>query len=410
MPELARVRPDLSLTLSLASASFAGGLFLPLSLVYFTVLTDIPLPVLGALVSGSVLVGLPLPLVAGVLVERRGPRPVVVAGLALQAVAYAGFVVVRDPVPVLAASVVMAAGTRLFWSSVFALLADHAEAGSALTTEQWFGRLNAARTVGIVAGGLVTGAVVTVDDPDAYVVLAGVAAGCTALAAALVAARVRPPRAPVPPGTRAAGLGVVVRDRAFLVVLGANSVFALCILFPGLALPTVVRAGLAGPGWLTSALLVANALLVAVLSARGAATAASQPRTTVLSRAGVLWCGAFAVLAVAVSVRLPVAAVLLLAGIALLSVAEVLHAPTSAALVGTLGGAARGRYLAVFQYSFVLAELVAPLLFTGLFGVVPALPFAVVAGASLLAAVVLDRSRSLGARTGVTPYAAPRGA
>ncbi|MCM0638823.1 MFS transporter [Cellulomonas wangsupingiae] len=403
MSELARVRPDLSLTLALAAASFAGGLFLPLSLVYFTVLTDIPLPVLGALVSGSVLVGLPLPLLAGALVDRRGPRPVVVAGLVLHAVAYGGFVVVRDPAPVLVASVVMVAGTRLFWSSVFTLLADHAEAGSALSTEQWFGRLNAARTVGIVAGGLVTGAVVTLDDPDAYVLLAWVAAACTALAAGLVAARVRPPRAVVPADGRAAGLGGMVRDRAFFALLGTNSVFALCILFLGLALPTVVRAGLAGPGWLTSLLLVANALLVAVLSARGAAAAASRPRTAVLRRAGVLWCAAFTVLAVAVSVGLAVAAVLLLVGIVLLSVAEVLHAPASAALVGALGGAARGRYLAVFQYSFVAAELVGPLLFTGLFGVVPALPFAVVAVASLLAAAVLHRSRSLGARSSATP-------
>jgi len=208
----------------------------------------------------------------------------------------------------------MVAGTRLFWSSVFALLVDHADAGSSLSAEQWFGRLNALRTV-------------------------------------------------------------------------------------GLSLPTVVRTGLAGPGWLTSALLVVNALLVASLSARGAAAAGTRPRTAVLRRAGVLWCGSYAVVALAVSFELPVAAVLLLAGVVLLSGAEVLHAPASAALVGALAGAARGRYLAVFQYSFVLAELVGPLMFTGLFAVVPALPFAVLAVVSLLAAVVLHGSGSLRAPT-----------
>lgn len=402
MPLLARSRPDLTLTLSLALASLAGGLFLPLSLVYFTVLTDISLPVLGAIVSGSVLVGLPLPVLAGLLVDRLGARPVVILGLAFQAAAYAGFVVVRDPVPVFAASAVMVVGTRLFWSSVFALLADYAEAGGTLSVEGWFGRLNAARTVGIVGGGLVTGVVISLDLAAAYVALAWAAAASNAVAAALIAARVRVQRhSSSAGGAVVAGLAVMVRDRAFVALLLVNSVFALCIIVVGLSLPTVVRSGLQGPGWLTSALLVVNALLVAVFSARGAAFAGARPQVGVLVRAGALWCGAFAVVAVATGLGLAAAALLLLVGMALMSAAEVLHAPSSSALVNTLAGPARGRYLAVFQYSFVLAELVGPVLFTGLFGVAPALPFAILSALSVAAAVVLARSTPLAAALSV---------
>ncbi|MBO3086273.1 MFS transporter [Cellulomonas fengjieae] len=401
MPLSASSRPDLTLSLSLALASLAGGLFLPLSLVYFTVLTDIALPVLGAIVSASVLVGLPLPLLAGVLVDRVGARPVVILGLVCQVAAYSAFVVARGPVAVFAASTVMVVGTRLFWSSVFSLLADYAEAGSTLSTEGWFGRLNAARTVGIVGGGLITGVVISLDLTAAYVALAWAAAASTAVAAVLITG-VRVRHSPSTEGGAVlAGLAVMGRDRAFVVLLLVNSVFALCIVFVGLSLPTVVRSGLQGPGWLTSALLVVNALLVAMFSARGAAAARTHSQVSVLTRAGALWCGAFALVAVATSLGLVAAAVLLLVAMALLSAAEVLHAPSSAALVNTLAGSARGRYLAVFQYSFVLAELVGPILFTGLFRAAPALPFAVVSAAGAAAALVL-------ARCGATPEPSTR--
>lgn len=393
MPHPAPARRDARLVLSLSLASLSGGLFLPLSLVYFTVLTDIPLPVLGAVVSAAVLVGLPLPLVAGVLVARWSAQPVVVLGLALQSAAYAGFVVVREPAEILLASSVMVVGGRLFWSAVFTFLADHAETQSTLSTEQWFGRLNAVRTVGIVVGGLVTGGVVSAGTQDAYVALAWAACGCSAGAAVLLLGRAGAGRRPAPaPDGRPGVLAPVLRDAGFLRFLGLNSVLALATLFLGLALPTVVRTTLSAPGWVTAVLLVTNALLVAVLSARGARLTVRVAKVRVVSRAALLWCAAFGVIAVAVTLpRTPAVAVLLL-GVVLLSVAEVLHAPSSAALVDELAGEARGSYLAVFQYSFVAAELVGPVMFTALFDVAAALPFAVVGLCCAMVAAVLHRA------------------
>lgn len=392
MPQRAPGRIDACLTLSLSLAALSGGLFLPLSLVYFIVLTHIPLPVLGAIISGSVLIGLPLPLVTGMLVDRWTARPVVVVGLGLQAVAYAGFVVARDPLEVLLVSAVMAVGVRLFWSSVFTFLADYAETRAGLSMEQWFGRLNAARTVGIVVGGLITGAVISVQVEGAYLALAWAASGCTAFAAGLILGVVRTrSRAGDAPGEETSTYVSILRDRVFLQFLALNSVLALATLFFGLSLPTVVRSRLDGPGWLTAALLVANALLVAVLSARGADLSSRASKVRLLKRAAFLWSGAFAVFAVAMTLPLVAAAVVLLIGVALLSVAEILHAPSSAALVDELARGSRGRYLAVFQYSFVVAELIGPIMFTALFDLAAALPFAVVAVSCGLVAVALNR-------------------
>lgn len=392
MPHHAPGRIDACLTLSLSLASLSGGLFLPLSLVYFTVLTDIPLPVLGMIISGSVLIGLPLPIVTGMLVDRWTAHPVVVAGLGLQAVAYLGFVVAREPIEVLLASALMAVGVRLFWSSVFTFLADYAETRVALSMEQWFGRLNAARTVGIVVGGLITGAVISFQAEGAYLALAWVASGCTAIAATLILGVVKiRPRAGRTPGEAPSTYVSILRDRRFLQLLALNSVLALSTLFFGLSLPTVVRSRLDGPGWLTAALLVANALLVAVLSSRGARLAYRTSKVRLLKRAALLWTGAFAAIAVAVTLPLAAAAAVLLVGVALLSIAEVLHAPSSAALVDEFARGARGRYLAVFQYSFVVAELIGPIMFTALFDLAAALPFAVVAASCGLVALLLDR-------------------
>ncbi len=373
-------RNDARLTASLTLASVSGGLFLPLSLVYFTALTDIPLPMLGAIVSASVAIGLPLPLVAGVAVDRLGARIVVVGSLGLQAFAYASFVVVREPLEVLIASALMAIGVRLFWSSVFTYLADHAEAGSLASADRWFGRLNATRTVGIVVGGLVTGVAVSFRSEHAYVTVAWAAAACTAVATVLIGTV--PHRGRANPNTRgrvSAPYAAIVRDRVFVRFLALNSALALATLFFSLSLPTVLRSGYSGPGWLTAVLLVANALAVALGSRRGAERAQRTPRVNSLTLAAVLWSAAFAIIAIGVSLSLVAATAVLLVGVVLLSAAEVLHAPASASLVDALSRGARGRYLAVFQYSFVAAELVGPVMFAALFSFAAALPFAALA-------------------------------
>ena len=116
------------------------------------------------------------------------------------------------------------------------------------------------------------------------------------------------------------GYRVVLRDRAFVALVGVNTVFALASIMLGLALPTVVTEVLAGPGWLSAAVTV------------------------------------------------------------VFTAAELLHAPASTALAAALAPARRrGRYLATFQYSFTLASLVAPVFFTSLFAATPAAPWLVMA-------------------------------
>lgn len=386
---------ETALVVALSAGSVAGGLFLPLSLVYFTVLTDIPLTVLGGLVTLAGVVTLPLPVMAGWLIDRHGAHRLVIAAQALQAGAYLAFVVVREPTGVFLAAAAMAVGSRLFWSSVFAFVADYADTAASRTLESWFATVNVTRTVGIVSGGLISGFVVSTGDARAYVGVAWAAAGFAAASAvALLRVRVRPRRRTDRPNGSPAGYAVLLRDRRFAWLLVTNVVFALSTLALGLTLPTLVRSALDGPGWLTSALLVTNAAAVAVLGRRGGVLAARLPSQTVLRAAGLVWAAAFCVTAIGATQSLRAAASLLLLAVLLLSVAEVLHAPTSASLVNAMAGQERrGRYLAVFQYSFVGAELIGPLLFTSLFDVGHALPFLALAALNLLTVPALAATR-----------------
>jgi hypothetical protein len=84
--------------------SVGNGLLMPLPLVYFTRLTDIPLSLLGVLLSVATLATLPLPVWVGTLVDRLGALPQVVGAHLLQAAGYLGYAWAHRPVGILVAA------------------------------------------------------------------------------------------------------------------------------------------------------------------------------------------------------------------------------------------------------------------------------------------------------------------
>ncbi|GAB3836333.1 hypothetical protein GCM10029963_00090 [Micromonospora andamanensis] len=133
---------DASLTASLVFVSIGSGLFLPLSLVFFVELTDIRLSMLGVLVGLAGFTSVPVPAVAGRLADRYGARRLVLVAQGIQALAYLGYAFARDPLSVFAVTAIMSIGGRLFWSTIFAALADHAQDGP--RQQHWFALANIA--------------------------------------------------------------------------------------------------------------------------------------------------------------------------------------------------------------------------------------------------------------------------
>jgi MFS family permease len=372
--------------------SIGTGLFLPLSLVYFVRLTPVPLAVVGVVLSIAGLIPLPVPIWAGWLADRIGPKPVVVGSQVLQAVGYAAFTMVQEPVGILLAAATVGVGVRFFWSGVFALLADFAEGDALLddrrgdarrratggrSKDSWFTLANIARTVGLAVGGLLTGVLVASGAPAAYRTTAWCAAASFVLAALLLALAVHAPHIRLQGDDAGPGYAGLLRDRPFLALILVNTALALSSFFLPLALPTVVARQLGAPSWVTSVLLAANAVLVALLSAPLVRRAGGRRRTRALVLAGVLWAAGSLLLALLAATGSELLLPLLVIGTVLFTVAESIHAPLSQTLAEAVAPAAsRGRYLATFQYSFAIASIVGPGFFAVLFEIAHPLPWA----------------------------------
>lgn len=389
-----RSRGGAVLVVALAVDAAGNGLFAPLSLIYFTRLTEVPLALVGTLLTVANLVALPLPVWAGAWADRVGPRPLVVGSEALMAAGFLAYAAVSGPVGILVSATLVAAGVRVFWCTVFTLLADYADGDDrprARTTDGWYAVANVARMAGVAVGGVLTGAVAADGSTAAYRGVALAAAGALGVAALLVALGVRTPRHVPGPATGPVGYRELARDRPYLGLIAVNAIFAGTSMMFALALPTVVLAT-GAPAWLTAALLTANAVLIVVVSAPLVRRLSGVRRSSALVGAAGLWAVWCALLAVVGVTGALVATVVLVASTLLFTVAEAVHGPVSTAVAAAAAPPpARGRYLAAFQYSFAVASVVAPAFFAGLYEVGAAWPFVALAVLNVLGALAVRR-------------------
>jgi MFS family permease len=346
---------------------------------------------------------------AGILVDRYGPRRVVGAAETLQGVGFLGYLAVTTVPGLIGAAVLAAAGQRLFWSAYSALVSDMALPAD---RDRWFGLAGALQSAGLGLGGLAASALVARGGTAAYrLVVAGNGLSFL-LAAGLILAIRRETHVPPPrdAGARALdGYRALLADRPFLGVIAANTIFALCSVLLGIGLPVYAVEALRAPGWAVGLLVALNTATLAGAQTLAVRLLASHRRTRALAFAGLLWTGWC--LAMALALRMPhVLLVPYLVGTtALYTLAALVHAPTSNALAAAASPAARrGRYLAAFQLSFSLASIVAPVLFTALVVVWYALPWLVVGALALGAVLAILRIETVLPDAAVRRAGAPR--
>src|ERR1700761_1235052 len=87
-----------ALLAALAVDMAGSGLFLPISLLYFLAVTDLSLTTIGLLLSAATIVSLPVPVLVGHLVDRFGPRGIVVGAQVLQGLGFAAYAWASGPV------------------------------------------------------------------------------------------------------------------------------------------------------------------------------------------------------------------------------------------------------------------------------------------------------------------------
>jgi hypothetical protein len=373
-----------ALLTALAVDNLGSGLFLPLSLLYVTRVVRLPLATAGTVVALGTLAGLAVPPVAGRLVDRAGPRLVVICSQLLQALGAVTYLAARGAAVVAVAAVLLAVGQQTFYSSLFALISDVAGAGP---KDRPFAVANMVRSACFGLGGLAAGGLLTVAGPAAYriAVIADAAsfAACALMLALLV--RAGHGHRGVPAGK---GGPRLLSDRPFLTLIAATGLIGL----PGdlflSGISVYFLAQLHGPAWLPGA---AVALLTA-LTSTGATTVLRVTRrlrrTTVMGLSAglyVVWCAAsLAAVLVPPRWRAPE----LLAATVVLAAASLLFQRANALAEALAPRAARGRYLAAFQYAFTVPGVIAPAV-VALFSVAVWLPWLLVGAGAALGAATL---------------------
>jgi MFS family permease len=370
------IRGRLPLLGGLAIDSFGNGCTAPLFLLFFNHVAHVPLGRAGVTITLAAAFSIVVPAVVGHVIDRYGPRNLVIAAQVAQSAAFIALFFARALPLLFVCALVMTVGQRIFWSSIFSLLSD---VSSKEDRDRWFGLAGMMQAAGFGLGSLVAGVLLAIGGTTPYLVAIAVNAG-TFLVAAWLLARLRVPRHVHSP--QDATVVRISRDIPFLGLIGVNTIFALCSMVLGVGLPVFVTEGLpSAPKWIVGVLLAVVSVLLATGQTVVVRLTESRRRTTVLLVAA----GFFACWGVIMAVlrHVPTSLVVPLLVVAILpyAVANLLHAATNNALAASVSPpAARGKYLSNWQYSFTVAGIVVPAFFAQLFAAGPDYPWLAAAG------------------------------
>nr|WP_260173583.1 MFS transporter [Nocardioides albus] len=373
--------------------NFGSGLVLPITMLYLVRVVGIDVGVAGVLVAGGSVVGLAVPALASRGVDSVGPRVLVIGSQGIQAIGMATFFGADGPVMATAGIVLSAAGLQLFYSSMSALVADVVEDGP---KDHAFAMVTRVRGASFGLGALAGGALASLGDP-AWM-RAGVAFnGVTLiLALSLLSLGVHGQRRPA--GRDAPGADTaparVLSSRPFigLMVVAFCSTLPIDFFLSGNAIYVTDYLGM--DPWVIG---FGVALLTVFSSVFGSVAVRLTDRYTRITTQMIavvlflVWA-----LVSAAAVHLPsgvrTATVLVLA--VLIAFANVVPMARLAAMVeATAPKSHKGRFLAVFQYPFSIAQVVGPGL-TSLLAVASWVPWVIIAVLLVVALLVLGWLRS----------------
>ena len=142
-PDVGRHRRFVS---ALGIDALGGGIWMPLSMLYFLRQTDLTLVELGLVMTVANLAVTPLVPYVGRLVDRLGPKSVMQSGNLIQAASFAAYPFVDSMLTVGIALGVSTVGRTMFWGSNGPLITQITQPGE---REQWFGFVQAMRNAGM---------------------------------------------------------------------------------------------------------------------------------------------------------------------------------------------------------------------------------------------------------------------
>ncbi|GAA0443876.1 MFS transporter [Acrocarpospora corrugata] len=373
------------------------GMRIPVTVIYLTVVVQLPATLVGVGLGVAALAGTVCAPAAGALIDRFGPKPVVIACFLAAATGYFGYLAIVDWVSFLVVAVIAEIAEHSARPAKQALVA------SMVTAEQRVPMMafqRSVRNIGFGLGGLTSAALLTLNtDAGYYAVLAGDAVSF--LVAAALVTGIHVARKPAPPAKDTgapAGFREVLADRRYVALAVLNTLVMTHVTALNVGVPLWVSQHTSAPPGLVGVLFAMNTALVVLLQVRltkGVSRAGQTPPVYVRAAA------AFALAAAGYWAAALTGNTLALV-VVLLVVAVLAH--TAAELYGAVGEWTvsvnlapehlRGRYLSLFSISFSAHQAIGPVLVILLITQAPDLAWFVLAavlGAGCLASAWLAR-------------------
>ncbi|GHI03121.1 hypothetical protein AQI88_02020 [Streptomyces cellostaticus] len=347
------------------------GMFLPISVLYFTVVVGLSAGAVGAGLGIAGLVGSVATPLSGTLIDRFGARKVVVCCWAAGALAYVGYLGVHGWGGLVAVASVAHVADRMVNPARKVFLTTIADAEDQVPLMAF---QRAVLNVGFGLGGLATAAVLAIGSHTGYhaVLLVNAVSYAGAIALVLTIPVIRPVPSARPreaDGPRA-GYRQVLADRRYVGLALLNILVLMYSTTFTIGMPLWVYEYTSAPASLVGLLFTFNTVLVVLLQMRAARSCNSLDRAPRVYRLA----AALFVLAAAgywAAHRFGHATAV---AIGLLAVAVLAHTLTE--LFGAVGEwtvsmtlapeRLRGRYLSLFGLSLSAQEAIGPALVTGL--------------------------------------------
>ena len=354
------------LFVGIAFSSLGSGLTMPFLYVYLAEVRGISTATVGLLFAWMGLLGFIGSPIGGTLIDRFGPRPVMLVGLTAEAAGVMSLAFVDSTLHAFAVASFITLGTvGLHPASTAMLTRLVPEAAREKVYGFQFMLLNA----GLGTGGVISAMLIHLDDVSSFQLLYFLD-GLSYLAYVVVLLTLprgtggvvrEPAKASAGPQP---GWGVVLRDRTLLRVV---SISVLAITFgyaqfeAGFAAYAVDVAGIPARalGWAfganTAAIVLGQLATLRLIKGRR--------RTAMLALCALVWSASWAVIATSDAVDGWVAVALIVVGLGMFGLGETLWAPVAPAIINDLAvEELRGRYNALQGMTWTVAMIIGPAL------------------------------------------------
>jgi MFS family permease len=348
---------------AIVADTVGSGLFMPITLLYFLAMTDLTLVQIGTALSVSALLSMPASFVIGSMVDRFGPRRMMLVGNLVQAAGMAAYIWADSLLAVALWTALLNLGRQSFWGSFGNVVTAISAPGE---REIWFGFLQAVRNLGFSVGGVLAGIALQVGTDAAYLSVVVVNAATFVLAFVLLLdvpdhRVVHDEDAPVE------GWSVVLRDRAYLRLVVGQFGFVVGMMVLNFALPVYVAETIDLSGWVVGAIFTLNTALVGLGQGLVVRRMTGQVRGRMMGLAQLVFAAGYLLFVAAGFLPVWLAVVVMLAGAAVYTGGELVGGPVfSATAAEAAPDHLRGRYLGLFQLSWGIGAAVTPIGFTWL--------------------------------------------